>query len=52
MNAEAMAITLIALVDGLWLELCLDPTGMTPESAKAACLALLEPVLGPMGGHA
>ena len=48
-NAEAMAITLIALVDGLWLELCLDPAGMTPEGAKAACLALLEPVLGPLG---
>lgn len=46
-DAEAMAVTLIALVDGLWLELCLDPTGMTPEGARAACLSLLAPVLGP-----
>ncbi|QYZ71775.1 TetR/AcrR family transcriptional regulator [Neotabrizicola shimadae] len=48
-NADAMAMTLIALVDGLWLELCLDPSGLTPEGAKAACLDLLEPVLGPIG---
>lgn len=51
-KAEAMASTLIALVDGLWLEMCLDPAGLTPEGAKAACLDLLEPVLGPIGERA
>lgn len=48
-DAEAMAITLIALVDGLWLEMCLDPADLTPEAARTACIALLEPVLGPIG---
>ena len=29
------AISLIALVDGLWLELCLDRSAFSPEEAKA-----------------
>jgi TetR/AcrR family transcriptional regulator, transcriptional repressor of bet genes len=45
-EAEALAVTLIALVDGLWLELCIDPEGMTAETARAACLRMLDPLLG------
>lgn len=48
-NAEEMAVTLIALVDGLWIELCIDPERMTAEAARAACLRMLEPFLGPIG---
>jgi AcrR family transcriptional regulator len=45
-EAEALAVTLIALVDGLWLELCIDPEGMSAATARAACLQVLEPLLG------
>lgn len=51
-DAEEMAVTLIALVDGLWIELCIDPERMTTEAARAACLRMLEPFLGPIGGPA
>jgi len=33
-DARASAIALSALMDGLWLELCLDPTTFTPEEAS------------------
>lgn len=45
-DAEALAIALIALIDGLWLECCLDPSLLAPEQAIAACYALLAPQLG------
>ena len=35
------AIALGALMDGLWLEWCLDPKGFSPEEAEAACLDLV-----------
>jgi AcrR family transcriptional regulator len=40
-NARGAAIALGALMDGLWLEWCLDPKGFTPEEAEAACQDLV-----------
>ena len=45
-EADALAIALIALIDGLWLECCLDPSLLSPEAAMAACCALLEARIG------
>ena len=36
----------ISLIDGLWLEWCIDPRQMSAADAKAACYRLLEPVFG------
>lgn len=36
-DARAMAIGLTALLDGLWLEWCLDPRGFRPAEAIALC---------------
>ena len=47
-KAETLAITLIALIDGLWLETCIAPDLMPAENAKAACYQMLEPFLGPL----
>lgn len=44
----ALAASVIALVDGLWLERCIDPEGFDAVRARKACLGLLEPVLGPL----
>lgn len=41
-NARRAAISLIALIDGLWLEWCLDSKGFSPEEAEAACLDFVE----------
>ncbi len=46
-DAEAMAVTVIALIDGLWIEQCIDPGLMSAERAKATCYRVLEPHLGP-----
>lgn len=40
------AMMLISLIDGLWLEWCIDPRQISAEDAKAACRRLLEPVFG------
>jgi len=40
-NSRRAAIALGALMDGLWLEWCLDPKGFSPEDAEAACLDLV-----------
>lgn len=50
-DAAALAMTMIALVDGLWLEQCIDPDGVDSRRAKAACRALLDPILGPLGAE-
>ena len=47
-EADALAIALIALIDGLWLECCLDPSLLSPVAAKAACFALLAARIGPI----
>lgn len=48
LDAPAMAATVIGLVDGLWLEQCIDPEGFDAARAHAAARALLEPLLGPL----
>ena len=50
LDAAAMATTLIALVDGQWLEQCIDPDSYDATRALAATRALLTPVLGPLEG--
>ena len=40
-DSRRAAISLIALMDGLWLEWCLDPKGFTADEAVAACLDLV-----------
>lgn len=44
-DAEALAAALIALADGLWLELCFAPDLMSADRAKRTCRMLLTPVL-------
>jgi AcrR family transcriptional regulator len=47
-----VAIALTALVDGLWLELSLDPTTFTPEQASVMAIRWLDALLSalPSGG--
>jgi TetR/AcrR family transcriptional regulator, transcriptional repressor of bet genes len=47
-DAEQVAVSLIALADGLWLELCISPESLSRARARAACLSMLEPILGPI----
>lgn len=47
-DAQTLAVSLIALVDGMWLELCISPGSLDPAAARAATAALLEPMLGPI----
>lgn len=47
-DAPMLAATLIALLDGLWLELCIAPGVMSAQKARRAVTALLEPHLGPL----
>lgn len=47
-DAPALARNFIALVDGLWLEWCLDKTVVTPEDAEAAGFEMLEAQVGPL----
>lgn len=44
----ALARNFIALVDGLWLECCLDNSILTPEVAEASCFEMVESQLGPL----
>src|SRR4249919_4295285 len=37
-DSRRAALSIIALIDGFWLEWCLDPRGFTAEEAEAACL--------------
>src|SRR5262245_58906968 len=41
-----LARNVIAMIDGLWLEWCLDPEALAPDDARRACLGLLEAKLG------
>lgn len=47
-DADILATSLIALLDGLWVELCIAPHRMTPAHARKAINALLEPHIGPL----
>ena len=40
-NARRAALSIIALIDGFWLEWCLDPKCFTAEEAEAACLGFV-----------
>jgi len=40
-DARRCALTIIALIDGFWLEWCLDPRCFTAEEAEAACLSFV-----------
>ncbi len=40
-DARRASIALSALMDGLWLQWCLDPQGFTPEEAEAACMDMV-----------
>ena len=44
-DARRAALTVIALIDGFWLEWCLDPKSFTAAEAEAACLAFAEQAL-------
>lgn len=48
---DTLARTIIALVDGLWLQWCLDPAVMPRETAKAICYGLLDEKIGPIHGQ-
>jgi AcrR family transcriptional regulator len=47
-DAPSLARNFIALVDGLWLEWCLDATIVTPQDAEAAGFEMLEAQVGPL----
>jgi TetR/AcrR family transcriptional repressor of bet genes len=47
-DARRVAISLIALTDGLWLEWCLDSKGFSPQDAEAACIDFVKRALMPM----
>ena len=49
-DAGALATTVIGLIDGLWLEQCIDPEGFDTTQARAACRSLLAPLLGTLEG--
>ncbi|MFL5260309.1 MAG: TetR family transcriptional regulator C-terminal domain-containing protein [Hyphomicrobiales bacterium] len=45
-DSAALARAFIALVDGLWLEWCLDPRAVSTDAARESCYDLLEAKLG------
>lgn len=45
-NARGLARTLIATIDGLWLECCLDPRALPLRAAREDCYRLIESELG------
>ena len=45
LDAEALAAALIALADGLWLELCFASDLMSADRARQTCRMLLEPLV-------
>lgn len=47
-DAAQLALALTALIDGLWVEWCLDPTVFSAEQARQTCFRLLEDRIGPL----
>lgn len=45
---HALAVLFISVIDGLWLERCLDPDRLSRKDVRAACYDLLESFLGPI----
>jgi AcrR family transcriptional regulator len=48
-DPDKLALSFLALVDGLWLEWCLDDTAVAPGETRAVAMAMLEAHLGPLG---
>lgn len=48
-DANAVAVQLIALADGVWLEHGIDPDMLSRDAAREACYGMLESFLGPLG---
>jgi TetR/AcrR family transcriptional repressor of bet genes len=44
MRAQDVATGLLAMTEGLWLDLLLDPAEMNPEQARAICMSYLRGV--------
>lgn len=44
----SLAIMFITLIDGLWLQRCIDPNRLSSQDVRDACYNLLEPYLGPI----
>ena len=47
-DAGLLAGSLIALIDGLWLERCLAPDMMSTDRSRQTCHAFMEPIPGPL----
>ncbi|MEO5615242.1 MAG: TetR/AcrR family transcriptional regulator [Cypionkella sp.] len=47
-DVKSLAQMLIALVDGLGLERCIEPKLLSPKAAKQICISTLELALGPL----
>lgn len=47
-SEDALATLFISMVDGLWLERCLDPERLSRADVRQACYDLLEAFLGPI----
>jgi len=47
-DASSLALSILALVDGLWIEWCLDPKILSRDDARNACYSMLEAQLGPL----
>ena len=45
-DAEALSLSFIALIDGYWLEQHIDPERLSQDRARSAFLQIWEPVLG------
>lgn len=48
-DPDKLALSFLALVDGLWLEWCLDDTAVAPDETREVALAMLEAQLGTLG---
>ena len=47
-DPTSLALPVLALIDGLWLEAQIDPERLSPDRARAAAIALLTHALGPL----
>lgn len=48
-DASVLALPVMALIDGLWLEAQIDPERLSAARARAAAIVLLSYALGPLG---
>ena len=45
---ERFAVLFISMIDGLWLERCMDPDRLSRDDVRQACHDLIDSVLGPL----